>query len=531
MSIFILTTVNPVYSGNIRMISRQMLDEQVGPLLPNHRDKPPDERVIVVGFDGFSFRVLDRLLPAGQMPHFQKLMDDGARIALKSTDFPSSAVAWPAIVTGCHSSETGLESFFTLDSDTYEFKLTNATFRNRKAVWEQISEQGKRSIVMNVPMTYPPDDIDGITIAGILSPDKGAFTFPKTLSPVLRQMGYRTGYQSFRKSMRLGETAFNMTGVSFDINDLFDISLNQYQVFSYLKEKVDWDFAMIVFTIPDRLQHNETQLGSPVIEHTYRQMDVLLGGIMAKLPEKTSLIVLSDHGFRAYTRVFNLGTWLIDQGYLILKSDGSPDWTKSQLIPIDRVGSTATLRWNIRDREAMGTVSGTVLTPDSEVFLVLKKKLLTITDNAGEPVVKRVTPLVSKSNGPDILVTAYETFTVKNDIRSGSQIVSKTDAPIYDHEHDGVGFMFKSGTVKPGTRIAGHVRDIVPTILYLMGLPVSESLDGNVLKTGIEPKYLTTHPVRTGQQSLIRIHAAPEALDNSGVMDQLRSLGYLGNSD
>jgi predicted AlkP superfamily phosphohydrolase/phosphomutase len=51
----------------------------------------------------------------------------------------------------------------------------------------------------------------------------------------------------------------------------------------------------------------------------YMQMDVVLGHLRERLPAEATLIVMSDHGFAPYTRKFSLNTWLVEQGYLVLK--------------------------------------------------------------------------------------------------------------------------------------------------------------------------------------------------------------------
>jgi predicted AlkP superfamily phosphohydrolase/phosphomutase len=45
----------------------------------------------------------------------------------------------------------------------------------------------------------------------------------------------------------------------------------------------------------------------------------VIGRLRAKLPADTTLVVMSDHGFKSYRRKFSLNTWLYDNGYLVLK--------------------------------------------------------------------------------------------------------------------------------------------------------------------------------------------------------------------
>lgn len=56
-----------------------------------------------------------------------------------------------------------------------------------------------------------------------------------------------------------------------------------------------------------------------VVADLYMRMDPVLGDLRARLPEGTRLVVMSDHGFKSYRRKFSLNTWLVENGYLVLK--------------------------------------------------------------------------------------------------------------------------------------------------------------------------------------------------------------------
>ncbi len=60
----------------------------------------------------------------------------------------------------------------------------------------------------------------------------------------------------------------------------------------------------------------EAEKYSGVIKRTYKKMDTLLGKVMKKIDNDTTLIVLSDHGFGPFRRYFHINRWLKDNGYL-----------------------------------------------------------------------------------------------------------------------------------------------------------------------------------------------------------------------
>ncbi|HUR27954.1 MAG TPA: alkaline phosphatase family protein [Planctomycetota bacterium] len=55
------------------------------------------------------------------------------------------------------------------------------------------------------------------------------------------------------------------------------------------------------------------------LDDLHIEMDRALGRLIERLPPDVTLIVMSDHGFAPYTRKFSLNTWLLENGYLVLK--------------------------------------------------------------------------------------------------------------------------------------------------------------------------------------------------------------------
>lgn len=61
-----------------------------------------------------------------------------------------------------------------------------------------------------------------------------------------------------------------------------------------------------------------------VIWDLYMQMDPILGTVLDRMGEDALVIVMSDHGFAPYYRKFSLNTWLLEEGYLVLKPEYQP---------------------------------------------------------------------------------------------------------------------------------------------------------------------------------------------------------------
>lgn len=128
------------------------------------------------------------------------------------------------------------------------------------------------------------------------------------------------------------------------------------------------------------------------IEGYYQDVDRHLGRVRARLPEDTTLIVMSDHGFQPYTREVHLNAWLRDQGFLVMKDGkktgkillGDVDWSKTRAYGLGFNG----LYLNLAGREAEGVVKPEEVEP---LVAELKAALLGMVDPAsGAAPVKRV---------------------------------------------------------------------------------------------------------------------------------------------
>ena len=118
-----------------------------------------------------------------------------------------------------------------------------------------------------------------------------------------------------------------------------------------------------------------------VVDDLYMRMDPVLGEIRERVGEDTDIIVMSDHGFASYRRKFSLNTWLLEEGYLVLKegkekelprdhADWSPatimthvDWSRTKACGIGFNG----LYINRKGREAEGSV------PEAEVAALVRE--------------------------------------------------------------------------------------------------------------------------------------------------------------
>jgi predicted AlkP superfamily phosphohydrolase/phosphomutase len=95
---------------------------------------------------------------------------------------------------------------------------------------------------------------------------------------------------------------------------------------------------------------------------------------------------------------------------------------------------------------------------------------------------------------------------------------------------DGI-LVASGGPVRPGGRLEqASILDVAPTLLHLLGLPVSAELEGRVLTDALEPAWSTAHPVTTVPRYDLPPPAtvdAPDSPADHDVEEELRALGYV----
>ena len=288
------------------------------------------KRVLVVGLDGATFDLLRPWMEGGSLPNLAAIVRDGASGELQSTIPPNSAPAWTSFMTGMNPGKHGVYGFTRVDPrEGYAIKVSSGADRRAQTVYQLLTEQGRRSIVLNVPMTYPPDPIDGLVVTGIDTPGlESQFTYPPELRDEIFRLvpDYILDVRSWGV-MAVGERRAHI------LDDILRMVDTRKRLALHLMRTQPWDLFTIVFTATDRVQHFFWRFLDPThplydpieapkyhdaILRVYRQIDQALGEMLACCGDETTVIVMSDHGFGPQHRLFRINQWLVENGFLQL---------------------------------------------------------------------------------------------------------------------------------------------------------------------------------------------------------------------
>lgn len=299
-----------------------------------------NSRIMVLGLDGGTWQIFKPLLDLGVMPHLQTLVEQGAHGVLKSVVPSVTAPAWASFATGNEPVKHGIFDFRQFSPKNHRESFVNSTSIHGETLWKVLSRAGKKSLIVNVPITFPVQPINGIMISGMMSPGISGKLEPEFCYPF--EYGKKLAKQFPDYRMFVSQDIFYKEGLDAFISKLVKGVENRLALSLHLMEENPWDFFMVHFQNLDSLQHAlwpalmkmicEMQSGkmqSHRILDYFRKLDTAIGRLAGQLSENDVLIVLSDHGFGPLNRFFNLNAWLINQGLLALNKTSA--WEQVQL--------------------------------------------------------------------------------------------------------------------------------------------------------------------------------------------------------
>lgn len=244
------------------------------------------------------------------------------------------------------------------------------------------------------------------------------------------------------------------------------------------------------------------------------------------------LLLLSGVGGDTVTAHVNVNDYLADIGLLETTGDTRRDGAIAWSETLAYAFGTGQLRVNMRGREPAGAVQ-----PGPEYDAVCEAVIAALQDQwrdprTGERIVERV---LNKSeafpgeylfSAPDMIVTFRPGYSASPRaclLQLDGQSVQPADA--LGQPQAPFARLIASGPgVQPASQQEGRLVDVVPTMLYLLGLPIPSHVDGQVLASIITPEHLQQAPIELTTDDVAYLNAEEELV----ITGRLEALGYLG---
>lgn len=269
-------------------------------------------KVVVIGLDGATFKLIDPLLQEGKMPNLQRYIDRGVKGTLVSTRPPVTVPAWTTFATGTHPGKHGCYDFFLPGKTIRDFRPATSGEIKVPTFYELLHDAGKKTILVNLPNSYPPRLRDQTLITDFMTYGDD-YIFPASLKakyPILEK--YRLSPdESIKLTQPLPEY----------IKHILDIERDRVSAVKELMQGEQWDLFFFLFSSTDWVSHlvyaDMAKGRAPEAMQAFEIVDAFFGWLQKTYGESINLYILSDHGFTYYTELFYINRWLEQQGYLV----------------------------------------------------------------------------------------------------------------------------------------------------------------------------------------------------------------------
>jgi predicted AlkP superfamily phosphohydrolase/phosphomutase len=547
----------------------------------------------MLGLDGATWRILRPWALAGELPNLKRVVEGGATGPLQSTLPPLTPTGWTSAATGKAPGRHNVYSFFRPMRASYRRQVLTSRDCRAAKIWQIANYYGRKAGVVHLPLTYPVDRVDGFMVSGMMTPATARdVTHPTDLLDELERE--IPGY-----TLNVDTTTIKTGRLDEFYRDSMEHIRRHRREMVHLMDTKTWDLFWIMFYNVDPIAHffwrymdpehpaypGENPLQTAVLD-CYREADAAVGDAIDRLGPDDHLVLLSDHGMEPTRTNVHVTSWLIENGYLVLRSEqkqaatevlhragfqrerlvymlkraklgwlpklfpesvkdrvprarktfkeieNNVDWSKSRAYFPSAGGRAIWI--NLQGREPAGIVP-----PDQYESLraEIVAKLKELVDDEGRPVVRFALTREEAYEGefaadaPDIALLANEGFYFAEGVErpvlrpNGTKRTEKSG----NHHIDGI-----TGLYGPGVR-AGHdltgarIIDIAPTVLHLMGLPVQKDMDGRVLEGALTEEFLGANPIAWDQAKIdLDSDDYDYSDDDRGQIEaRLKEMGYM----
>lgn len=239
-------------------------------------------RTLLLGLDGLDPALVDEF----ELENI-KSIGEGFEIKTHGNSGPS----WASVLTGLAPDGHGIRKL--------EPQQTSQSWEG-VPIWEKIDGY---SGVANVPLTYPPRELRGWMVTGLMTPKKAIYTYPRELYKELDRLGYRIDVwvenHKNHPDGHFGTIPFEFSQEYKEelLDELSDVMVKRTRAFTWLVNNEPVDFAFLCYTALDRVQHLAFD-DKETVEEYYLMLDHDVGKILEIVDDDVEIFVTSDHGFR-----------------------------------------------------------------------------------------------------------------------------------------------------------------------------------------------------------------------------------------
>ncbi|MES1244966.1 MAG: alkaline phosphatase family protein [Acidobacteriota bacterium] len=491
---------------------------------------PP--RVVLIGLDGASWKMIEPMARSGELPHLKALMDRGVAADLASVQPLFSPPVWTSIATGRSPKAHGIDFFY---ANRYKIKVPT--------MWERLAASGVHVGLYDYLVTWPPQELPGgYVVPGWLRRDESVW--PPDLFKRIGMPWY-------------AYAVLEVGGPQQVIANSERELVEKPKVWRRMWDEMRPDVSAVTFYALDVLGHRYWHTVEPqgydppaevdprfagVMTRALKGVDSAVGEIVSALGPGDQVVVVSDHGFYPGKRSQR---WAFDSAGLLARAGIDPrrdgvtilsSWFSVSLRvnPGPAEKQEATLRKLQSFFDTVRTASGDPVFTQDVIHMPERPSEIRPRPDLRQQMIKNQQPAYAFFMAdpiPGMLDRLAAEGTV---IIAGESHPAETFAAVhgFSGDHDPIGVFMAAGEAiphRPG-RLRLSVLDIAPLVTYLAGQPIPDDYEGQLPRMLIAPEWLERHPPTT-----IPAARAPRLPDDrrgpagsdKEAEERLRALGYI----
>ena len=474
-------------------------------------------KVIMIGVDGADWKLINPWIEDGYLKYLNEIISEGARGTLTSTIPPFTLPAWTSIFTGVNPGKHGIADNLIRIGD--EIRPALSIHRKVPLLWKLVGNSGLKSIVVNDPVTYPPERINGIMVTGFLTPpNSNSYVYPPEIKEEVDKAsgGYMPELPLDYDRLIAHDRKEAYDAIQRFAQKTADLAL-------HLMKNHEWNLFDVTFTSTDRLQHFYWH-DAPYLREHYIWLDSIIKKLVhLASDEQADIIIISDHGFAPIHKSAHINTILANEGLIQTRRSKLRDLLNklgltserlenllrhkkllefiSELLPAHLRQAIPSKRSEFvvgQQRAKLSSAAGIFVKCDlcrdyEAVRNHIIRRLLSLKDdnkNVMAGVYKREEVLwgAFTSRAPDLFASPNEGYYLSTHIRNevfGVPLQSGSGIPrTGQHRMQGI-FAAYGPNIKKHYTLKRNIQtwDIAPTILHLLGLPIPRFMDGNVIES------------------------------------------------
>lgn len=289
-------------------------------------------KLLLIGWDAADWKIIGPLMAKGLMPNLKKMITNGVYGNMSTMNPAFSPMLWSSVATGKTPDKHGVLGFIEV-SPQQTLRPVTANSRKSRALWNILHNQNLKSNLVGWWPSFPAEPINGVVVTDKFQKvgkdldklkilDEKAI-HPQSLAEDLKKLrmhpseitkehilpfipnASKIDQKDPKKKKKNGLIPFSQVMAE---------NVSIHNAATYLMDNTEWDFMAVYYDYIDHMCHgfmkfhppklprieaSEYDLYKDVINGAYRFQDMMLGRTLQMVDDKTTVIVMSDHGFES----------------------------------------------------------------------------------------------------------------------------------------------------------------------------------------------------------------------------------------